>query len=149
MGKRIPWLTANQVIGIIQDRGAAGLPLNSEVLSNDKRFAFACWKRFGSIKNAVIAAGYDPEAVKAVRVWNRERCIRGLVGLWNEGESLMSKDVWQNHKSLYVGCLRHLGVSWWEVLRAAGFNPREYSHYKKQAHRRVYLRVKDPRQKKD
>jgi hypothetical protein len=80
---------------------------------------------FGSWSKAVVAAGVEPDKLKGIMPWTKERILEAILMRALNCEPLGSQSV--NPRSLSKAGAREFG-SWLAALRAAGIDPRQTSH---------------------
>jgi hypothetical protein len=83
----------------------------------------AARRLFGSWSKAVVAAGVDPEKLKRVAPWTKERIIEAILTRALHGKRLNSHAV--QPKSLVEAGARVFG-SWGSALAAAGIDPKQH-----------------------
>ncbi len=79
---------------------------------------------FGSWSKAVVAAGVDPDKLRGIMPWTKERIIEAILMRALNCEPLGSQSV--NPRSLSKAAAREFG-SWLAALNAAGIDPRRTS----------------------
>ncbi len=107
------WTKQDVIEGILA-RKEQGLPLKN-VASDDKPLARAALSKFGGWREAVLAAGLEPEPRG---IWNREMVLEGIQRLHAEGIPL--DRIRHYDKSLVSAAVRQFG-NWGNAVRAAGF----------------------------
>ena len=75
---------------------------------------------------ALRSAGIDPETVDTIRTWTKEKVIKEIQRIYENGESITSSYVQRHHTDLYMAAKNRF-KNWKEVLAAAGFS---YSNHR-------------------
>ncbi|MEN6546876.1 MAG: hypothetical protein ABFE07_12640 [Armatimonadia bacterium] len=100
---------------------------------------------FGSWRNAIVAAGYDPKDVcRRKRKWTRERILGHIQELHKAGEDLSHSAAKRDHQYLVVVAInnRFFG-SWREAVEAAGINYEEVSKHEYWSKDRISDRIRE------
>lgn len=100
---------------------------------------------FGSWRNAIVAAGFDPKQVcRRKRKWTRERVLDRIRELHAAGEDLSHSSAKRNHQYLVVVAInsRFFG-SWREAVEAAGINYEDVSKHEYWSKDRVSERIRE------
>jgi hypothetical protein len=100
---------------------------------------------FGSWRQAIIAAGFDPKEVcRRKRKWTRERVLARIQELHAAGEDLSHSAAKRNHQYLVVVAInsRYFG-SWREAVEAAGINYEEVSKHEYWSRERISQRIRE------
>ncbi|MFQ6132312.1 MAG: hypothetical protein ACE5R4_09780 [Armatimonadota bacterium] len=100
---------------------------------------------FGGWRNAIRAAGLDPEVVcRRPRKWTRERIVRRIRELWEAGEDLSHRAAKRRHQYLVVAAADHPDVgSWRAALAAAGLDYAEVSRHRRWSRKRIIAAIRD------
>jgi hypothetical protein len=106
-----------QVIEAIQNRHVQGLPLISSGAPVDTKLVSIANRRFGTWRNALVAAGFDHLIAPPRIRWTRER-ILAEIQRWHEQGSPLSGLRKQNPSLARAAC-REFG-GWGKSLVAAG-----------------------------
>lgn len=106
-----------------------------------------CYKPeyFGSWRNAVRAAGFDPrEVCRRRRKWTHERIIQRIRELHAAGEDLSHSAAKRHHQYLVVVAIspRFFG-SWRKAVEAAGISYEEVSKHKYWNRERIIQRIQE------
>ncbi len=114
-----------KIINFILSRLADGLALNYNYMANKQPTVlyYAC-EFFGSWKQAIEAAGFDYNDVRAKRPitkWGKENVVKAIQKRFENKLSLASNSVQQNAETLY-GAARNYFGSWSNAVEAAGFS---------------------------
>lgn len=100
---------------------------------------------FGSWRNAIIAAGFEPKEVcRRKRKWTRERILQRIRDLHAKGEDLSHSAAKRNHQYLVVVAInnRFFG-SWREAVEAAGIAYEEVSKHEYWNKERISDRIRE------
>lgn len=100
---------------------------------------------FGSWRNAIVAAGYDPrEVCRRKRKWTVERILGRIRELHGHGEDLSHSAAKRNHQYLVVVAIneRFFG-SWREAIQAAGIDYEEVSKHEYWSRERICERIRE------
>lgn len=99
---------------------------------------------FGSWRNAIIAAGFDPrEVCRRKRKWTAESIIQRIRELHAQGEDLSHSAAKRNHQYLVVVAIdpRFFG-SWRKAIEAAGIDYKEVSKHEYWSQERIRERIR-------
>lgn len=99
---------------------------------------------FGSWRNAIVAAGFDPKQVcRRKRKWTSERVLERIRELYAAGEDLSHSCAKRNHQYLVVVAInsRFFG-SWREAVEAAGIDYENVSKHEYWSKERVSERIR-------
>lgn len=100
---------------------------------------------FGSWRNAIVAAGFDPKQVcRRKRKWTAERVLERIQELHRVGEDLSHSSAKRNHQYLVVVAInnRFFG-SWREAVEAAGINYEDVSKHEYWSKERISERIRE------
>ncbi len=100
---------------------------------------------FGSWRNAIRAAGFDPKKVcKRKRKWTQERILEEIQRLYDEGEDLSHSAAKKNHQYLVVVAVedRNFG-SWRNAIEAAGLDYEEISKHRFWSKEKIVKRIQE------
>jgi hypothetical protein len=115
----------DRVVERIQELHAQGADLSWRAISLqvDPALAAAALRpnAFSSWREALSAAGLNPDDVSRYRHWNPERVLAEIRELHAKGEPLSSKVSQVEHQSLFCAARRRFG-SWDGALEAAGLD---------------------------
>ncbi len=118
-----PW-PSSRVLAGIKSLARRKRPVRPTELTRRYHLLLAAARRhFGSWPKAVVAAGVDPEKLKRVAPWTKERIIEAILTRELRGNPLKSHAV--RPKSLMEAGARVFG-SWASALAAAGIDPKQY-----------------------
>jgi hypothetical protein len=98
---------------------------------------------FGSWRNAIVAAGFDPKEVcRRKRKWTAERILQRIQELHKKGEDLSHSAAKRNHQYLVVVAInsRFFG-SWREAVEAAGIDYEDVSKHEYWSRERISERI--------
>ena len=86
---------------------------------------------FGDWDKALLAAGFDPEKMRKLSIWDEEKIIHTIRAMHNKHLPLYAAYVMANHGKLFSAALRQFG-SWAKALVATGVTkkPRTRKLYK-------------------
>ncbi len=119
-----PW-PPSRVLAGIRSLARRKRPLRPTELKRRYHLLLAAARRhFGSWPKAVVAAGVDPEKLRRVAPWTKERIIEAILTRALRGNPLKSHAV--RPKSLVEAGARVFG-SWASALAAAGIDPGQTS----------------------
>ena len=124
---RRPW-TRDQIIDLIRDRVAVGLPVASYNVKPASA-EVASRRLFGSWRAAIKAAGVPNPSVRHP-VWTKVNVIESILIRQQKGAPLNSRAVAQQESRLYDGARRCFG-GWEEALREAGIDPQKVRRRRK------------------
>lgn len=97
-------------------------PLNSHYYAVNYPDVYAAAERmFGGWQYAIESCGLDYEKIRKYKRWSKERVLEEIQRLKGADESLNSKHIQQNHRSLYLAALRRFN-SWGKALETAGID---------------------------
>lgn len=97
-------------------------PLNSQYTAVNYPDVYAAAVRtFGSWKHAIEACGLNYAKIRLYKRWTQEVICAHILQLQKKGENLTSKNIQQNHRSLYLAALRRF-QGWDKALAAAGID---------------------------
>jgi hypothetical protein len=114
-----------KILSNIQSLARRKRPLRgAEFRERYGNLAAAARRIFGSWSRAVIAAGVDPEKLRAIPSWTRERVIEEILIRALKNEPLRARSV--QPKSLADAGVRLFG-NWSSALAAAGIDPSRYT----------------------
>ena len=102
------------VIDAIQDWHRQGVPVTS-LWARDMNLYSAGKVQFGSWRNAVLAAGYEP----GLRAWTRQLVVQEIQSLHEQGRPLTTTAAFCEASAL-AGAATRLFGSWKKALQAAG-----------------------------
>lgn len=115
-----PW-PPSRILASIRSLARRTRPLQpAEVKRRYEPLVTAARRHFGSWPKAVVAAGVDPEKLRRVARWTKQRIIEAILTRALRGKPLNSSAV--RPKSLVEVGARVFG-SWESALEAAGFDP--------------------------
>ena len=100
---------------------------------------------FGSWRNAIVAAGFDPKEVcRRKRKWTAERVLQRIKELHEAGEDLSHSAAKRNHQYLVVVAInsRFFG-SWREAVGAAGLDYEAVSKHEYWSKERIGERIRE------
>jgi hypothetical protein len=100
---------------------------------------------FGSWRNAIVAAGFDPKQVcRRKRKWTSDRVLERIQELHRAGEDLSHSSAKRNHQYLVVVAInnRFFG-SWREAVEAAGINYEDVSKHEYWSKERISERIRE------
>jgi hypothetical protein len=100
---------------------------------------------FGSWRNAIVAAGFDPKEVcRRKRKWTAERILQRIQELHKQGEDLSHSAAKRNHQYLVVVAInsRFFG-SWREAVEAAGIDYEDVSKHEYWSRERISERIRE------
>lgn len=100
---------------------------------------------FGSWRNAIVAAGFDPKEVcRRKRKWTRERVLARIRELYEAGEDLSHSAAKRNHQYLVVVAIngRFFG-SWRDAVAAAGIDYEQVSKHEYWSKDRICERIRE------
>lgn len=100
---------------------------------------------FGSWRNAIVAAGFDPKEVcRRKRKWTAERVLQRIKELHEAGEDLSHSAAKRNHQYLVVVAIndRFFG-SWREAVAAAGIDYEAVSKHEYWSKERISERIRE------
>ena len=112
----------DQVLGVLQEWGTAGHSLRwCKICLENRSLAVACRGRFGSWRQALVAAGIVAEAApsKHKRKWDQQRIIDHIHRRQQEGKPLHYKAIRRDDGGLLHAAKRYFG-GWNQALAAAG-----------------------------
>ena len=119
-----PW-PPSRVLASIRSLARRTRPLQpAEVKRRYEPLVTAARRHFGSWPKAVVAAGVDPERVRRVARWTKQRIIEAILTRALRGKRLNSSAV--RPQSLVEAGARVFG-SWKSALEAAGIDPEQAS----------------------
>jgi len=122
--KDFSW-TKTKVINGLRSRLERGLDLSKSVfIIEDKDLYHAAIRIFGNRKNALSAAGIDPDRFDKRRTWTKKQVIDEIHKLSDNAEALNFGHVYSNHCALWSAAENKFG-SWNKALIAAGYKPRQ------------------------
>jgi len=102
-------------------------PLNQKYIKENysKLLAAATQKRhFGNWKSALEAAGFTYEKIRITKEWSKDKIIREIKKLDENGEMLYASYIHKNYQNLLSAGNNHFG-SWKNAIEATGFNYEE------------------------
>ena len=100
---------------------------------------------FGSWRNAIVAAGFDPKEVcRRKRKWTSERILQRIKELHKGGEDLSHSAAKRNHQYLVVVAInsRFFG-SWRDAVEAAGIDYDDVSKHEYWSRERISERIRE------
>lgn len=100
---------------------------------------------FGSWRNAIVAAGFDPKEVcKRRRKWTHERIVEQIRELHKKGEDLSHSAAKKNHQYLVVVAIdeRFFG-NWRSAIEAAGLKYEDVSKHEYWSKKRIIKRIRE------
>jgi hypothetical protein len=118
-GGRPRKLDRQKLLEAIKQRQESGETLVwTDVCLENRGFASAAKRVFGSWRSALIAAGIDPAMhhIHGTKVWDQQRVIDCLRQRQQEGKSLKCADVRREHCSLANAAYRYFG-NWTNAIR--------------------------------
>lgn len=115
-----------KVIERIQERSREGLALNSDaIVHEDEPLMGAARRYYGSWQNALVEAGFDPDAHRKEREptkrWDKSIIIEEIKNLASQGVELNAHAVKRVDSKLVAAGTTHFG-SWKKAIEAAGFD---------------------------
>ena len=122
---RLKW-TREAILGTIQERHAAGKPINTLAVKQAGLGGFyrAACKSFGSYKKAVEVAGIEYAKVRKITPdWSRDKVVKAISGLAAAGHDLNVSAAQHAQSSLVTAAYRLFG-SWDAALRESGHDPK-------------------------
>lgn len=114
-------LNKQKILDRIKQRQATNASLIwTDICLENRVFASAAKRAFGSWRRALIAAGIDPTLHRnhSGKQWDQQRVIKCIRQRQQEGQSLKCADVFRDHRSLVNAAQRYFG-NWGEAMRAA------------------------------
>lgn len=87
----------------------------------DLNLSAACYREFGGLKKAVLAANLDYRSLVSKKQWTREEIIREIKQLRQMEEDLSSSTVASHYPDLAGAAATHFG-SWGNAVHEAGFD---------------------------
>jgi hypothetical protein len=97
-------------------------PLNSHYHAVNYPDVYAAAERlFGGWQYAIESCGFDYDKIRKYKRWSKKIVLKEIKKLKAEGESLNSKNIQTQHRSLYLAALRRFG-SWGNALEEVGIN---------------------------
>lgn len=138
--------TESYVIQELRKMKSLGMVLSKKNISEySSPLIDACYNRFGSLENAINAAGfkYSEEynlarkdwlnrQMEVQQKWSPELIINEILRLKTDGSPLTTSYIKRHHQSLYDGANNHIG-SWAKAVEAAGLNYQEIREDKHKA----------------
>jgi hypothetical protein len=119
-----PW-PPSKILASIRSLARRTRPLRpAEVKRRYEPLVTAARRHFGSWPKAIVAAGVDPEKLRRVTRWTKQRIIEAILTRALRGKRLNSSAV--RPQSLVEAGARVFG-SWESALEAAGIDPRQAS----------------------
>jgi len=122
LGRLVEAWDPTKIIQSLRRAFRQGLELHSGGARDTMRPLYkAALKRFGSWRNALVAAGISPEKVARrgpFESWSPDRIIREILLLAKEGKERDYNHLQKNHSKLYAAARCKFG-SWRQALRAA------------------------------
>lgn len=106
-----------RVISEIQARYPVCCP-RYRLWKEDTYLAGAAKRHFGSLHDALVAAGFREGKRHTQRSWTKQQILEAIQSWHRQGLSLTA--VWRENKMLYAIAKRHFG-RWRQALEAAGF----------------------------
>jgi len=100
---------------------------------------------FGSWRNAIVAAGFDPKEVcRRKRKWTSERVLQRIRELHEAGEDLSHSAAKRNHQYLVVVAISNQFFgSWREAVAAVGIDYEEVSKHEYWSKDRIGERIRE------
>lgn len=103
-------------------RAGARLNVSAITRSNGLLYHFAR-RRFGSWRQAIVAAGLSYHAISQKNRWNAAEIKKQICEHCEAGDSLKSAHIRHRHYRLYIAACKRYG-SWWNAVSAAGLDCR-------------------------
>lgn len=133
---RYRWWTEEEIIATIQWLAKKKQPLYpAAVIRSDWRFYSAARRRFGNWRNALRAAGIDPDTVGVqylwAHKWSPERVCATIRALAEHNYPLYERDIRQTYRTLYEAARKYFG-GWRQAVIAAGLPYRPLRKRRKQ-----------------
>jgi hypothetical protein len=111
-----------RIVAEIKKRHAAGLRMNGHAVGQDqKRLYSAARNHFAGWRNALAAAGIDPDMHSPKRKWSPDRIIRAILERTEANRPLAQAEVARDNMSLYQAACNYFG-NWSKALEAGGFS---------------------------
>lgn len=111
--------TQEFIIQKIMEHAQAGHPLHAHAMqTQDNRLVSAATYHFGSWANALVAAGYDAESIRASRRHSCESVVAEIRALIEEQADLRDCAIRKSHRPLYWAAQKYFG-GWKQALREA------------------------------
>jgi hypothetical protein len=114
--------TREGIIRHILDRESAGLPLNLGDQGVESTLYQAASRIFGTWRNAVMAAGIDPERAQVQERWSPSKILTAIRALSRRRRPLRPTELKKQHGTLMRAARRIFG-SWSKAVAAAGVDP--------------------------
>lgn len=114
--------TREQIIRILVEREAKGLPLSVGGEGVDKSLYSAARRIFGSWRNAIQAAGIAPQQVLTWERWSPGRILIMIRHLARRDRPLTTLQMERRYHNIVSAARRHFG-SWSKAVLAAGVKP--------------------------
>ena len=134
IGRKPKW-NKNKIVTELQRLKLDGEPINySSLRVRHHTLLSAIYYHFGSLSEAVVATGFDPEkqrwpkfgTTKGVRttrtIWSKEKIISEFQAIKLSGEPINHLALRKNHYQLICAAKNYFG-SYKAAMEAAGFNP--------------------------
>jgi hypothetical protein len=122
LGRLVEIWNATKIIQSLRRAFRQGIPLHSGGARDTMRPLYkAALKRFGSWRNALVAAEISPEKVARrgpFESWSPDRIIREILALAKQGKERDFNHLETHHSKLYAAARNHFG-SWRKALLAA------------------------------
>lgn len=125
-----------KIIAKIRELHQQGEPLNWSNISKICPGLYRAARRkenFGSWRNALKAAGFDPGEPRKTEDWSKDKIVREIERLYEEGHDLSQKNMLRTHGALLAAAKsrRYFGT-WEKAIKAAGL---DYEEIKLRGHK--------------